>query len=385
MAITDDSTSIKEKLASIETCLQELGSPAADRDYQPGHERLLQLLAGITTHRPQLRIRVAGTNGKGSTATMLAAALQSAGFKTGLYTSPHLLAFNERIRINNIAVSNSALHESLNRLLPLARTAQASYFETATALALDQFAHAAVDVEILEAGVGARLDATTAVPADMALITPIGLDHQLWLGDTLGEIAAEKAFAMKDCRFSISAAQSDEVAQVLRNFNPDICFSDLPEGEWSQLKTPGQHQRINAGLAYAAINLLCDAGMIKLDLKQAHQAIAECVIPGRLQHIRTHGANVWLDAAHNRHAVESLLPSLKSLADPFDAILVFTREDRSLTDALPLLEPFSRELISGNGTRQPHEALQQAIRNYPGGSFLVLGSFTTVAAILGKL
>ena len=318
---------MKEKLASIETCLQELGSPMADRDYQPGHERVLQLLAGITTHRPKLRIRVAGTNGKGSTATMLAAALHSAGFKTGLYTSPHLLEFNERIRINNIPVSNSALHESLARLLPLARTAQASYFETATALALDQFARSSVDVEILEAGVGARLDATTAVAADMALITPIGLDHQQWLGNTLDEIAAEKAFAMKDCRWSLCAPQCDEVAQVLRNYNPGICFTDLSEGEWSSLKTPGQHQHINATLAYAAIKLLCDTGTIKLDLKQAHRAITHCVIPGRLQHIRIDDANVWLDAAHNRHAIEALLPSLKNLADPFDAILVFTRED----------------------------------------------------------
>ena len=98
--------------------------------------------------------------------------------------------------------------------------------------------------------------------------------------------------------------------------------------------------------------------------------------------------NVWLDAAHNRHAIEALLPSLKGLADPFDAILVFTREDRSLADVLPLLEPFARELIGGNrpdDTCQPYEALQQAIKNHPSGSFLVLGSFTTVAAILEKL
>jgi dihydrofolate synthase/folylpolyglutamate synthase len=375
---------MKEQLTSIEKCLAELGSPAADRDYQPGHERVLKLLANITTHRPKLRFRVAGTNGKGSTATMLAAALQSAGFKTGLYTSPHLLEFNERIRINNVPVNNSALSESLSRLLPRAQAVQASYFETATALALDQFAREAVDVEILEAGVGARLDATTAVAADMALITPIGLDHQHWLGNTLDEIAVEKAFAMKGCRWSISALQTDEVAQVLRDFNPDICFTGPYEGEWSSQKTPGQHQHINADLAYAAIRLLCDTGTIKLDLKQAHQAIAHCVIPGRLQYIHMHGANVWLDAAHNRHAVESLLPTLPELADPFDAILVFTREDRSLADALPLLEPFARELITGKAC-QPYEALQQAMKNHPGGSFLVLGSFTTVAAILRGL
>jgi dihydrofolate synthase/folylpolyglutamate synthase len=376
---------MKGKLTSIEKCLEELGNPSADRDYQPGHERVLKLLAGITRHRPGLRIRVAGTNGKGSTATMLATALQSAGLRIGLYTSPHILEFNERIRINSVPANNNMLYESLARLLPLAHAAQASYFETATAMALDQFARSAVDVEILEAGVGARLDATTAVPADMALVTPIGLDHQLWLGNTLDEIATEKAFAMKGCRWSISAPQNGEVAQILSDINPDICFTDPHDGEWNRLKTPGQHQCINATLAYAAIKLLCDTGTLKLDLKQAHQAITNCVIPGRLQHIHIHGANVWLDAAHNRHAVESLLSSLPGLAHPFDAILVFTREDRSLADALPLLKPFTRNLISGSAPNEvcrPVEALQQTIGNYPGGSFLVLGSFTTVAAIL---
>jgi dihydrofolate synthase/folylpolyglutamate synthase len=377
------------RIISIEKCLEELGNPSADRDYQPGHERVLKLLAGITKHRPELRIRIAGTNGKGSTATMLATALQTTGLRIGLYTSPHLLEFNERIRINHKPVNYSAMSESLARLLPLARAVDASYFETATALALDQFARSAVDVEILEAGVGARLDATTAVPADMALITPIGFDHQLWLGNTLDEIATEKAFAMKGCRWSISAPQNDEVAQALRDFNPDICFADPCDGDWNRLKTPGRHQRINATLAYAAIKLLYDKSILKLDLKQAHQAITNCVIPGRLQHIHIHGANVWLDAAHNRHAVEALLPSLPGLARPFDAILVFTREDRSLNDALSLLKPFTRKLISNNQdvpneTCQPNEALQQAIGNCPGGSFLVLGSFTTVTTILEK-
>lgn len=375
----DGKTSMTTPLPGIETCLEELGSPSADRDYQPGHERMLKLLADISKHRPGLRIRVAGTNGKGSTATMLATALQAAGLRIGLYTSPHLLTFNERIRINNVPASNSMLHESLASLLPLARTAQASYFETATALALDQFARAAVDVEILEAGVGARLDATTAVAADMALITPIALDHQAWLGDTLAEIAAEKAFAMKGCRFSLSAPQSEAAEQILRGADPDIRFTHPCAGEWDQLKTPGQHQCINATLAYEAIRLLHDSGALKPDLKQARQAITDCRIAGRLQHIRMHGANIWLDAAHNRHAVESLLPSLPELADPFDAILVFTREDRSLADAMPLLKPFARSLISG---KHPDQALQQAIEHCPGGSFLVLGSFTTVAAIL---
>jgi len=357
---------------------------------------MLQLLAAMEPFRPRLRIRIAGTNGKGSTAFMLAAALQANGLKVGLYTSPHILTFNERIRINGEPVANTALLTSLDHIMPIATAAGASYFETATALALDQFRQAAVDVEILEAGVGARLDATTAIGADLALITPIGLDHQDWLGDDITTIADEKSYVMKDCRMAISAPQHPSVAVVLRAFHHDdinltdsnlqLHFCAIDPSSWPPLATPGQHQQVNASLAFAACQQLQSA-LPSFDLDAARYAIIRCNVPGRLQYIHIGSAQIWLDAAHNSHAIEALLPSLPALADPFDAILVFTRQDRSLADALPLLGPFTRQLISNDTS--PHQttllatdALQQAIQQQPTGSFLVLGSFTTVAAIL---
>jgi len=379
--------SVSKKPAHIEAWLAELGNPSADRDYQPGHERMQQLLAGLILHRPRLRIRIAGTNGKGSTAFMLSAALQSAGLKVGLYTSPHILEFNERIRINGAPVDHADLLAGLERIMPLARAAGASYFETATALALNQFSQAVVDVEILEAGVGARLDATTAVPADMALITPIALDHQNWLGDSITEIAKEKAHAMQDCRYLISAPQCDDIVAVLRTFNPDICFCGT-DSTWNDLAVAGMHQQINASLAWAAVQQL-RTEISSLSPGAARAAMSQCRVPGRLQHMRMGKADVWLDAAHNRHAVEALLPSLKKLADPFDAILVFTREDRSLADCIALLKPYARQIISNHGcpeqadaTLSPATALQAAIDSSPEGKFLALGSFTTVAAVL---
>ncbi len=152
-----------------------------------------ELLRPLCIKRPKLRVRIAGTNGKGSTAFMLSHALQACGMRTGLYSSPHIQHFGERIRINGVPVSETTLHMLMQSIMPAALKAGASYFEAATALALKYFSDSHVDVEILEAGVGARLDATTAVEADMALITPIGLDHQNWLGDRLADIAAEKA------------------------------------------------------------------------------------------------------------------------------------------------------------------------------------------------
>jgi len=374
---------MSNKPHDIEQWLTALGNPSADRDYKPGHERLQQLLAHLQLERPKLRIRVAGTNGKGSTSFMLASALQACGFKVGLYTSPHILEFNERIRINGAPVSNHDLFQSMEILMPIALDVEASYFETATALALDQFSKSQVDVEILEAGVGARLDACTAVDADMALITPIALDHQNWLGDTLAEIALEKAHAMTGCRYFISAPQGDEVAQALQSFNAKLSFCDTAHG-WDKLAAPGQHQQINASLAWAAMQQL-QREYACIDLHAARSAIAQCKISGRLQMIQMGETKVWLDAAHNHHAIEALLPSLAAIADPFDAILVFTREDRSLKAVMPLLQAYTNQVISSNSyaaVNDPYRALCQAIDQKPQGSFLVLGSFITVAAIL---
>jgi len=373
-------------IKSVESLLAGLGSPAADRDYRPGHQRMHALLAGMNLNRPRLRIRIAGTNGKGSTAFMLANALQTAGFSVGLYTSPHIHTFNERIRIDGQPAADADIIPVLEGMVSRAMDIGASYFEVATTLALSLFSKARVDVEILEAGVGARLDATTIVPADMAVMTPIALDHQAWLGETLSAIAEEKAYAMHECRWAISAPQADVVAEVLQRHRPDIKFVSAGEN-LPPLKMAGDHQHCNASLAYAAIRHLCEEGTVEASLPQMMRAIADTEVPGRLQHILWHGCNLWLDAAHNIHAVHALLPSLPTLADSFDAILVFTREDRDLTGALPLLRPFTCRLVSqhnASGCCDAHyddlrNALDAELARKAGGSFLVLGSFTSVA------
>ncbi|MDQ6960194.1 MAG: bifunctional folylpolyglutamate synthase/dihydrofolate synthase [Mariprofundaceae bacterium] len=377
----------KKQKPPVETLLSRLGSPAADRDYRPGHQRVHALLAEMNLNRPRLRIRIAGTNGKGSTAFMLAHALQTAGLAVGIYTSPHIHTFNERIRINGQPVADTDIIPVLESMVATAIRIGASYFEVATALALSLFSMARVDVEILEAGVGARMDATTAIPADMALITPIALDHQAWLGETLAAIADEKAYAMQDCRWVISAPQADDVTEILLKHRPDIEFVSNEEG-LPPLKMAGNHQHDNALLAYAAIRCLCGEGGVAADLRTMMRAIADTEVPGRLQHIRWNRGHIWLDAAHNMHAVQALLPSLPALADPFDAILVFTREDRDLTDVLPLLRPFTRRLVTQNnqaGCCDAHyddlpDALEAEVTGRSDGSFLVLGSFTSVAA-----
>jgi len=375
-----------QKKNNIEAWLSGLGAPSADRDYKPGHERMHALLKNMVLKRPHLRIRIAGTNGKGSTACMLAAALQACGLKVGLYTSPHIHHFNERIRINGNVVSDETLLNIMPAIVGKAQEIGASYFEVATAMALRCFSDTGVDVEILEAGVGARLDATTAVAADLALLTPVALDHQVWLGETLTEIAAEKAHIFAGCRWRISIKQGNIVQQEI-----DKCYTDVqyvsPSFSKLPLRMNGGFQQQNAALALAAVELLQTEHNIG-DIHVAQQAIAQTVVPGRLQKIQHGRQCFWLDAAHNLHAIQSLLPSLPTLADPFDVIFVFPRADRDLAPALPLLRPYARRLVGPPRYRDRCDATYACVEDAlaaesfdAGGSrFLVLGSFTTVAA-----
>jgi len=372
---------------SVDAWLEQLGTPAADRDYRPGHARMHTLLQGRHLHRPKLRIRIAGTNGKGSTAFMLAAALQRADLSTGLYTSPHIICFNERIRINGVPAASDELLATLQEFMPIALRCGASYFEVATALALYCFSAAGVDVEILEAGVGGRLDATTAVPADMALITPIALDHQAWLGSSLADIASEKACAMDGCAYAISAPQSARVVDELLRRRSNLDFT-RPESGLPELRAAGRHQQTNATLALAAVSSLREHGVISVSQEKAMEAIARTEIPARLQCVRWRNCRIWLDAAHNTHAVETLLPSLPELADPFDIIFLFTREDRDLREALPMLRPYARRLVGADryggvcdaGYTTLELALDAELNSKTEKSCLILGSFLTVSA-----
>jgi len=340
------------------------------------------LLERFPLQRPRLRVRIAGTNGKGSTAFMLANALQRAGLRVGLYTSPHIHCFNERIRIDSVPVTDDRLRALLQTIVPYAIEVGASYFEVATCLALHLFARERVDAEVLEAGVGARLDATTAVAAEMALITPVGLDHQAWLGDDLAAIAAEKAFAVDGCRWAISAPQVEAVSRVLQRHRPDIEFVEPGDG-LSDMKMRGAHQSMNGALAYRAVERLHGAGMIPVALPELARAISATELPGRLQRIEWEGRRIWLDAAHNMHALRATLPVLSELA-PFEAILVFTREDRDLSEAAPLLSPLTRRLVMGGGSSsgsEPLEAvLERTVASRSEGRFLVMGSFLTMQA-----
>lgn len=371
---------------AIHAFIRSLDNPLLDMDYHPGHERLLNLLSNLHLRTPKLRIRIAGTNGKGSTGYFLESMLLANGYSVGFYTSPHIFRFNERIRINGEPASDEMLYPLLERLIPLGKAAGTSPFELATALALDAFSKAEVDVEILECGLGAKLDAATAVPADAALITPIGLDHQAWLGKTIELIADDKAHALHGCRWGFtSPEQTDEAMQTLKQHH-----DQLITGEHCNAAVPEQlpdFQKLNATLACTALEQLQSDGALELDAGKMVAALETTQPPGRLQKFAVGSNNIWLDAAHNRHAVEAILPSLPNLAEFFDCIFVFTRIDRSLADELELLRPLAKAIVGNNdGCDVRYDdvatALSEQLADKENGNFLLLGSFTSVRAAM---
>src|SRR5262245_49831077 len=182
---------------------------------RPGLERIEGLLDALG--RPEQRYRlvqVAGTNGKGSVAAMLAAILKSAGHRVGLYTSPHLVSFRERIRVNGEAIPEDGVVDGMEAIGTLVARLDATVFEATTVLALDHFAREGVDVAVLEVGLGGRMDATTVGAPLASVVTRIDLDHEAYLGTTLEQIAHEKAAIIRSGRAFV-AAQAPEAASVL--------------------------------------------------------------------------------------------------------------------------------------------------------------------------
>src|SRR5580693_6426698 len=182
---------------------------------------------------PERRFRsvhIAGTNGKGSTSHMLAAIFQEAGYKTGLYTSPHLKDFRERIRINGKMIDEAAVCDFVERIRPISEAIDPSFFEVTVAMAFDYFAWNNVDIAIVEVGLGGRLDSTNIITPDLSVITNISYDHMNLLGDTLPAIAAEKAGIIKHHIPVVIGEHNPETAQVFeekaKKENAPLSFAD---------------------------------------------------------------------------------------------------------------------------------------------------------------
>lgn len=282
-------------------------------------------------------LHVAGTNGKGSVCAMLDAVLRAGGFRTGLYTSPHLVDFRERIQVNGewIAGADAA------RLLTTVRDATGdwphapTYFEIVTAIALRHFADAGCDYVVLETGMGGRLDATNVVTPLVSVLTPIGMDHTQWLGDTLEKIAAEKAGIIKPGVPAVSAPQRPEAAAVLAAHGPvEFVANAIPADVTVRLL--GSHQRENAALAVAALR----AAEISVAEEAVRAGLRDVHWPGRFQC----RGNLVLDGAHNAHGSAQLVRTWREVFGTERGPVIFgAMRDKGYADMLAALAPIATE------------------------------------------
>ena len=342
-----------------------------------GLESMTGLLAELGSPEKKYPcIHIAGTNGKGSVAATLLSILSAAGFRVGLYTSPHLSSVRERFRIGDAFIAEDEFAAMAGRIIQVLGGRQITYFEFTTALALLWFAENKVDLALLEVGLGGRLDATNVVTPEVSVITNIGLDHEQYLGSTIGEIAAEKAGIIKPRVPVVTGARQGEALAVIAAraaclraplFQLDRDFSARPHpadrGRWSyaglrtddddqpQLLTDlpltlrGAHQVDNAALALAALEVV--RLQFPVSEAQLRQGLSQVAWPGRLEELSlANGAHFLLDGAHNPDGARSLAAALRDEIHPNRLILVWAcMADKDIATTLLEVAPLAAEII----------------------------------------
>lgn len=335
---------------------------------KPGLERITALLERLG-HPEQsfATIHIVGTNGKGSTAAFLAAMLTRAGYCTGLFTSPHLVSYTERFQVNGKTISPDRLDQLVTELLDSAAQ-EATFFELTTALACYWFAENEVQIAVLEAGMGGRSDATAAVPGIASIITPVSHDHCQWLGNSLQDIAAEKAGIAIPGTTVISAYQEPEALKIIesfcrehdnrlilagrdfithRNGNNNLTYQSA--GGTINSLTPslnGKYQAVNAAVALAAAEYLASAGFPVTE-KAMRQGLAATCWPGRMELIKlTDGIELLLDGAHNPAGAQALSEALSEYSDRRMILLLGMMEDKDRQGVLQMLLPQFQQIIT---------------------------------------
>jgi dihydrofolate synthase/folylpolyglutamate synthase len=331
-------------------------------------------------HRRFRSVLIAGTNGKGSTAATLASILSELGLRVGLYTSPHLERVNERIRVDGTEISDAdfarsyfAVHDQAHALAAGGRLPQLpSFFEFLTALAFVYFAQSAVDVAVLEVGMGGRLDATNIVDPLLSIVTDISLDHTEWLGSTIAEITREKAGILRRSGTLITLPQHPEANRVLGEVAADLdvrgvsaapympqigvsggAYSVEVLGRETEVASPlrGAHQHRNVALAIAAAAELAESHRFPVTPEAVANGIRHTRWPGRLERISKAGRNWILDVAHNPAGAWALRAGLREIlnedaddADPPTLIFSCLR-DKPVAEMAQILFPLFGQVI----------------------------------------
>jgi dihydrofolate synthase/folylpolyglutamate synthase len=337
-------------------------------------EKLLQPLGN-----PQLgtrTIHIAGTKGKGSTAAMISQALTAAGYRTGLFTSPHLHTLRERIRINGVMISEADFAALVTKLKPIVESVnkQAAFgelttFEILTAVVFTYFKKNRVDFQVLEVGLGGRLDATNVVKPAVCVITSLSLDHTEILGNSVAKIAAEKAGIIKPGCIVVNAPQVDEAAQVIKQacrqqrakliqVGRDVIWHKISGDLHGQTLTVftksghydltipllGDYQLENASTAVAAIDALISSGT-RISSQNIAQGFSQVSWPGRL-HILNREPTVVVDGAHNAYSMSKLVAAVKEYFNYKKCFVIFgTSCDKDISGMAREIQILSNHII----------------------------------------
>jgi len=333
-----------------------------------GLENTFKLAALASNPQERLRfIHVAGTNGKGSTCAMLESIYRAAGLRVGLFTSPHLVSFRERIQVNRQLVSEADVVRLVEQLRPWFKTFPTdhhpTFFEVVTVMALNFFAEQKCDLAVWETGLGGRLDATNIVTPLASVITNVQFDHQQWLGDTLEKIAAEKAGIIKPGVPVITADEEPAVLAVIERTARDnqapfiVVAVDVNPPQTTKISAalsraaatlplPGDHQRINAALALATVEVL--QNKIPVGDEAIRTGLSEVNWPGRLQLVtRPSGQQILLDGAHNLAGVAALRKTLENEFPAAKRTLVLgVLQDKDWRRMCEILAPLAARIVA---------------------------------------
>lgn len=383
-----------QELARVEEVLE---TRWPETKIEPSLDRISHLMTLLGD--PQFAypvIHVTGTNGKTSTARMIESILREMGLRTGLVTSPHLHQVTERIRFDGVPISAERFIETYDEIEPYLAIVDTesmaaggpamSYFEVLTGMAFAAFADAPVDVAIVEVGMGGAWDATNVVSPAVSVVTPIGLDHAEYLGDTLQEVATEKSGIIKHEGVAVLAYQSPVAAEILlqRSVEVDAAVArqgvefsvrdralaiggqvltlDGLNGTYEEILLPlfGDHQAANASVALAAVEAFF-GGTQPLDEGLVRSGFAQVTSPGRLEVVRR-SPTVIVDAAHNPHGAAVLASALEE-SFTFDQIIgvISVMGDKDVLGVLQALEPVMNDVVvTWNGAPRAMSAEQIA-------------------------
>jgi len=390
-------TGMKYNLENITTLLKHLGNP--HNDFQSIH--------------------VAGTNGKGATASFINSILMEHGLRTGLFTSPHLLRFNERIRVNGTAISDKYIINFLNGNKNIIRKIKPSFFEVSTAMAFEYFSKKKVGIAVVECGLGGRLDSTNILHPELSIITQIGMDHMQYLGNTLKKIALEKIGIVKP-GIDIIVSDNNKILKTLFKskiereylyYLDDVLKKDNYKKFRYSNPLPGTFQKRNAAAAILACEKYLNDIGIKPNNTKFHKGLKNVIINSgyhcRLERIKYKNRELIFDISHNAEGLKQTALALKNSIP--DIVIFGIMEDKKIQDSLKevlkisdniiltkadykraakpgyLLKLIGKTNIKISITENVSHALITAIQNGKNKRILITGSFFVVSDAIKSL